>query len=243
MPTKKISETSTNNSTMDKPKRGRKPAEKVEKIIEKSWSKLEEETQSSDDEVIKLKSNKIDSSDNSEVETNKIEDSSSEEDNIFTKTKFSQNKSIFAPKERFIANKLVSIADFDHDEYIKLDEDELSDYDTMDLIKVLMVRGISNNNPTLFSRAKNLLKELNFETEDIHKSFNSDTHRYSNDSFRGGRGGYRGDYRNDRKEHFQRNEKEQNVFEAGAGGGGDPRQFRRGGFRGGRGGFRGDKNN
>jgi hypothetical protein len=247
-PKKTVTDSTNNNSTMDKPKRGRSKKEQIvelsieEKkepvIVEKSWSQIMEDSP---------KKNKIDdSSDESEdftiIKNNKkyvdSESESSEENSdddkmiksIFeTKTKNRYNSSKPFLKKEFKSNKPTSIADFDHDEYAKLDEDELCDYDTMDLLKVLMVRGINNNNPTLFAKAKSLLKELNFEEE----PFNNRESRYGEDSFRG-RGGYRGGFRGGSR--FNNNNREQNVFEAGAGGGGDPKLFRRGGR--GRGGFR-----
>ncbi len=56
-----------------------------------------------------------------------------------------------------------SVTDFDYEEIFELDQEELSDYDTNTLLKVLMVRGTKTNNPILWGKCKTLLQILNFE--------------------------------------------------------------------------------
>jgi hypothetical protein len=114
-----------------------------------------------------------------------------------------------------------SICDFDYEEIQLLDAEELSDYDTNTLIKVLMVRGTNNNNPILWSKSKTLLRLLNFEitpNQPFHGNQNRGGFRGGRGGFRGGRGGFRGGYngdRNDRNDNYKpRNENfEGNVHE------------------------------
>ena len=97
-----------------------------------------------------------------------------------------------------------SVCDFDYEEIQLMDAEELSDYDTNTLIKVLMVRGTNTNNPILWSKSRTLLKLLNFEikpNQPFHGNHNS------RGGYRGARGGYRGGYRGDRGDRNERNDR------------------------------------
>lgn len=89
--------------------------------------------------------------------------------------------------------KSKSIVDFDYDEIYMMDLDELADYDTNTLLKVLMVRGTKTNNPILWSKCKTLLKLLNFELK-------------PNQPYRG-RNNYRRDDRRDNRKDNNYNKK------------------------------------
>jgi len=79
-----------------------------------------------------------------------------------------------------------SIIDFDYDEIHIMDLEELSEFDTNTLLKVLMVRGTKTNNPVLWAKTKTLLKLLNFELEPrlnfnrnySNKKYNKPTEEY-----------------------------------------------------------------
>lgn len=80
-----------------------------------------------------------------------------------------------------------SIVDFDYDEIAQMDDEELADYDTIELLKVVMVRGFTSKNPILWNRTKSLLKELNFEKPDfpVHNNYHNN-HHHNNNYHRGG---------------------------------------------------------
>lgn len=102
-------------------------------------------------------------------------------------------------------NGAKSIVDFDYDEVHLMDSEELSDYDTNTLLKVLMVRGTKTNNPILWSKSRTLLRLLNFEIKPNQPFHGHDRNRnYDRNprgGYRGGRGGYRGDRGGFRGEH------------------------------------------
>ncbi len=69
-----------------------------------------------------------------------------------------------------------SIADFDRDEARTFDDRTVSELDVMDLLKVLVVRGADQHNPTLGGESERLMRQLNCES-------------LGNRGGRGGRGG------------------------------------------------------
>ncbi|AYV84117.1 MAG: hypothetical protein Hyperionvirus17_37 [Hyperionvirus sp.] len=79
------------------------------------------------------------------------------------------------------------------EKYRKLNEEKFKDFSNNDLLNVLMVRGLDNQNPTLFGSCRKLFSKLNFEKLD---KYSEGGERFSrNNSSQGpsfGRGGYRG---------------------------------------------------
>ncbi len=100
-----------------------------------------------------------------------------------------------------------SVVDFDYDEINMMDVEELSDYDTNTLLKVLMVRGTKNNNPILWSKTRTLLKLLNFELKP-NQPFRNNNNNNNNNR----RNFNNNDRRDNRREERRDNRREDNYF-------------------------------
>jgi hypothetical protein len=75
-----------------------------------------------------------------------------------------------------------SVTDFDYEELFELDQEELVDYDTNTLLKVLMVRGTKTNNPILWGKCKTLLQILNFELKPNQPRQSNQSRHYNNNN-------------------------------------------------------------
>jgi hypothetical protein len=144
---------------------------------------------------------------NSEESESCSDDSENEEDELLDEEALLETlKSVSAGMGGNKSGK--SIVDFDYEEVYLLDLDELSDYDTNTLLKVLMVRGTKTNNPILWSKCSTLLKLLNFEMKPNAPYRNNN---YNRGGYRGGRGGYRGGgrggYHNQGRPYYEQDEK------------------------------------
>jgi hypothetical protein len=126
-------------------------------------------------EVKKVKAEKVKDTQWAEVTDDGDYQNNDEQQKLFSEEDSSEKSSEESEKEllieaiKTVADKInktkttKSVTDFDYEELFQIDQEELVDYDTNTLLKVLMVRGTKTNNPILWGKCKTLLQILNFE--------------------------------------------------------------------------------
>lgn len=81
-----------------------------------------------------------------------------------------------------------SIANFNHDEVLPLENEVVKDLSFIQLLKVLVVRGSQNYNPALAAGAERLLRQLNRETIRAPRSRNPKPNNAASGNGNGGNG-------------------------------------------------------
>ncbi len=193
---KNIKEKETENKSVKKEVKEVKKEKEVKgkkevknKSEEKKWAEV------TDDEY----HDENDTDNNSEEKSEKSVSDISGDDDLDEEILIGTLKAI---STNLVKNK--SIVDFDYDEINMMDMEELSDYDTNTLLKVLMVRGTKNNNPILWSKTRTLLKLLNFELKPNQPFRNNNNNRRNFNN---------NDRRDNRQDNRRDNRREDNYYQ------------------------------
>lgn len=150
-----------------------KPKKNKESVKKQSKKIMKEQNNSSDEnikgkkvkELKEVKEVKEVKENNIEIEplTEEEDDFVENPNNSFNK----RNKKDYNLERN--TNKKESVLNFDRNEIQKLDNDRLSDIDNKTLLKVMMTRAMNNDNPSLYYKISNILKEISFERKAFNK--------------------------------------------------------------------------